>query len=71
VVRLLGLIGVYLAALVAGILMFNANAENNWVVVGIWSAASVVLGWSLARWSAAFLPFVAIPIAVPFGYADD
>lgn len=65
------LIGVYLAALLVGLLLFNVDAENNWVALGIWCIVSAVVGWSLARWSTAILPFASLPMALPFGYADE
>lgn len=69
--RQLLLVGLYVAALIAGVLLFNADAENNWTAFAIWAVASVMVGWGLARWSAALLPSLSIPIAVPFGYADE
>jgi hypothetical protein len=70
VARVLAL-AIYLAALVAAVLLFNANAENGTVAWAFWLAASALLGLGVGRWETAFLPLIAIPIAIPFDYADE
>ena len=65
------LVLVYCGVLVGVVLLFNADAQNAATVFLAWLVASAILGFSLGRWAAAFLPLVAVPIAVPFDYADD
>lgn len=62
----------YLAALLLGLALFNADAENKWMAFGIWGLASLLLGFlggPLVGGPAAVL--VGIPMALPFGYADQ
>jgi hypothetical protein len=55
----------YIAVMLGVVALFNADIGEAFV---IWSAASFCLGWiTRSPWSA-LLPFLASPIAVPFGY---
>jgi hypothetical protein len=60
----------YAVALVVGVVLLNADAQNSWIVVITWYLGAVVVGWRLGRWEAALLPFLSVPIAIPFGYPD-
>jgi hypothetical protein len=66
----IALVFAYVVATVAAVLLFNANAENNWVAGTIWGVASVALGWGLRNPAVALLPLLSIPFALLFGYAD-
>jgi hypothetical protein len=68
--KLIGALG-YIAVMVGAVVLVNADAENNWLAFSIWSAASLVLGWTAREVWLALLPVVAVPIALPFGYADQ
>ena len=62
-----GAVIVYVAILVEVLLMADAGISKAYLV---WEAASLGVGWvSRYPWSV-LLPFLAIPIAVPFGYPD-
>lgn len=61
-----GALIVYGAVLVGVLVMADAGTDKAYLV---WEAASFCLGW-ISRYSpSVLLPFIAIPIAVPFGYA--
>jgi hypothetical protein len=68
--RLVVVIG-YLGVMVGAVLLLNANAENGTLAMAIWSGASVMLGWITHDARFALLPLVAVPVALPFGYADE
>jgi hypothetical protein len=58
---------VYVAILVGVVVMADAGISE---ALFVWLAASFCVGWiSRYPWSV-LLPFLAIPIAVPFGYPD-
>jgi hypothetical protein len=62
-----GAVIVYVAVMVGVILMADAGISKAYLV---WEAASFGVGWiSRYPWSV-LLPFLAIPIAAPFGYPD-
>lgn len=53
---------------VAGVMaLFNAGFAD---AQFMWLAASFILGWSTGNRWLALLPFLAVPIAMPFGYAN-
>lgn len=58
----------YVAVMVGVVVLANAGTSG---ALLIWSAASICLGWLTRRPRLAFLPFLAIAIAVPFGYPDE
>ena len=62
---------IYAAATVVAIVLFNANAENDWLAIAVWWVASVLLGWASRTPALALLAFLAIPIAIPFGHANE
>jgi hypothetical protein len=57
----------YVAVMLGVVVLFNADIGEPFL---IWSAASFCLGWITRYPWSAFLPLLASPIAVPFGYAD-
>jgi hypothetical protein len=64
------LVACYAAVLVVGVVLLNADAQNGWIVVITWYLGAGVVGWWLGRWKAVLLPFLSVPIAIPFGYPD-
>jgi hypothetical protein len=56
---------VYSAVLVGVLVMADADIDKAYLV---WEAASFCVGWVSRYPPSALLPFIAIPIAVPFGY---
>jgi hypothetical protein len=64
-------IALYVGAMAAAVLLFNANAENDWLALGLWAAASVALGLGVPRWSVLLLPLLSLPLAIPLDYADE
>jgi hypothetical protein len=61
-----GAVIVYVAVLVGVVLMADAGIGKAYLV---WEAASFCLGWVSGSQRAVLLPFIAIPLAVPFGHA--
>lgn len=57
----------YVAVMLGGVVLLNAGIDD---ALLIWSAASFCLGWITRYPWFAFLPLLAGPMAVPFGYAD-
>jgi hypothetical protein len=57
----------YLGFVVLVMALFNAGFSD---AVFIWVAATFVLGWIMRNPWLALLPFLAVLIAAPFGYAD-
>lgn len=64
-------VGIYVAFLLGMIVALNADAENGDTTLLVWTAASFALGWLVRQPWVAMLPLLAIPIAAPFGYADE
>lgn len=64
----LGASVLYVAVLVGVVILANAGVGGALVV---WSATSLGLGWLTRRPWSALLPFLAVAIAVPFGYPDE
>jgi hypothetical protein len=69
-------VGIYLAVVVGVVVAWNANAETAGTAFSgtaflIWSAASFALGLIVGRPWAMLTPLLAIPIALPFGYAEE
>jgi hypothetical protein len=67
----IALLLIYMAATVAAVVLANANTENSGVAIAIWWVASVVLGWGSRAPALALLAFLAIPMAIPFGYVNN
>ncbi len=65
------IIGTYVAILLGMVVAVNADAANGNTALLVWSVASLVLGWTIRHPLTMILPFLAIPIAVPFGYAEE
>jgi hypothetical protein len=61
----------YLGVMLSTIVLFNADAENSLLAFSVWSAGSLALGWITGSMAAVVVPLLAIPIALPFGYADQ
>jgi len=59
---------VYVAVMVAVLVMADAGIGKAYLV---WEAASFCVGWVSRYPPSALLPFLAIPIAVPFGYPES
>lgn len=69
-VERIGLLFIYAAATVVAIVLVNAG-DSNLLAIVVWWSASVLLGW---RWRMPWLgsiALLAVPISVPFGYAED
>lgn len=64
------LLSIYLLALVAAILLVDAG-ESSGVAIALWWIASVALGWRTKAPLLGLLALLAIPLAIPFGYADE
>jgi hypothetical protein len=60
----------YLAGAAGAVVLLNANSGNGELAIAIWAIASVLLGWGTGQLGFAFLAFLAIPFAVPFGNPD-
>jgi hypothetical protein len=67
----IGLIALFLLAAVAAIIIFNANVGAGEAAIAIWAIASVLLGWGTGQLTFALLAFLAVPLAIPFGYPDN
>jgi len=63
-------IAIYVAVMVGNIVAINDNAENWTAIFPVWSAASLLMGWVVRNPIAIGLPLLAVPIALPFGYAE-
>jgi len=68
--KLVAVIG-YVVVMLGILALFNADAENNFLALAVWSAASLVIGWVMRDAWAVVLSLLALPMAVPFGYADQ
>lgn len=66
----IALIIAYLIGMVVAVFMLNADGSSE-SAFAIWMAASVLLGWGTGNPMFAILPFLAIPLAIPFGIPDD
>jgi hypothetical protein len=64
-------IAVWLGITICALVLANADAENGIEVWSLSVAAAVFVGLAWGRWPAIFLPLVAIPLAIPFGYSDQ
>jgi hypothetical protein len=62
---------VYVATLLGSVLVYNADAENNWPAFALAAAGSIAFGWIADRPGLAVLAVVAVPFSLPFGYADE
>jgi hypothetical protein len=60
----------YLAGTLLAIALLNADFENSLLAMSVLAVASVALGWGTERFSFALLAFLAVPLAVPFGFPD-
>lgn len=66
------MVGVYVAALIGGLALYDANADAVGAPLALWAAASFALGLATARhWLFSVPLVVGIPAALPFGYADS
>lgn len=66
----IALVATYLAGAAAAVILLNANSGDGELAIPIWAVASVLLGWGTGQLGFAFLAFLAVPFAVPFGYPD-
>jgi hypothetical protein len=64
-------VAIYVAVIVGGIVAVNENAENGRTAFVAWAVASLLIGWIARHPLAILLPLLAIPIAVPFGSANE
>jgi hypothetical protein len=66
------MVGAYVAALIGGLALYDANAEAVGAPLALWAAASFALGLATARPWLFLVPLVVgIPASLPFGYADS
>jgi hypothetical protein len=68
--------GIYVAVMVGVIIAWNANADSAGTAFSgtaflVWSVASALCGWIIRHPLAMLLPLLAIPLAAPFGYAEQ
>jgi len=66
----IALIAAYLAGAAAAVILLNANGGDGELAIGIWTVASMLLGWGTGQLGLGLLAFLAIPFAIPFGYPD-
>lgn len=69
--RLLFLAFVYVAAMLVAFAIVNENADNSEPAMVIWGAVTVVCGWFARSFLFALLAVLAIPLSLPFGYAEE
>ncbi|HEV2728052.1 MAG TPA: hypothetical protein VGV34_07135 [Solirubrobacterales bacterium] len=65
----IALVVIYLIGTVCGVVAMDIG-DDGWLPV-IWLLASVLLGAGTGEYRFAFLAFLAIPIAIPFGVPAD
>jgi hypothetical protein len=61
----------YLTAAAGAVLLFNADQGNSETAMVIWGLASLLLGWGTGWPLWAFLAFLAVPFAMPFGVSNE
>jgi hypothetical protein len=65
------LVGLYVAANVAALVIVNAD-QSDWVAAaGIMAAASLALGWGTASGWGVVVALLMVPVALPFGDTDQ
>ena len=65
------LVGAYVAATVAALVIVNAD-QSDWAVgAGIMAAAAIALGWGTASGWGVVVALLLVPIALPFGEANQ
>jgi amino acid transporter len=65
------LLGLYVAAAVAALVIVNADQSNWPAATGILAAAALVLGWGTGSGWGAVAAWLLIPLALPFGQANQ
>ena len=65
------LLGLYVAAAVAALLIVNADQSHWPAAAGILAAAALVLGWGTGSGWGAVAAWLLIPLALPFGQANQ
>jgi hypothetical protein len=65
------LLGIYVAAALAALVIVNADQSNAPAAAGIMAAASLALGWGTASGWGAVVAWFLIPLALPFGQANQ
>ncbi|HEX5714099.1 MAG TPA: hypothetical protein VFX85_12370 [Solirubrobacterales bacterium] len=65
------LVAIYLAGMIAEILLLNTSNGIGWWPVVIMGATSTLLGLGTGQPAWALLAFLAIPLAVPFGAPEE
>jgi hypothetical protein len=64
-------VSVYLIATSAMVLLVNANSGHEEAALVVWGVASISLGLGTGQVALSLLAFLAIPLAIPFGYPDN
>jgi hypothetical protein len=65
------LLGIYVAAALVALVIVNADQSNAPVAAGMMAAASLALGWGTASGWGAVVTWFLIPLALPFGQANQ
>jgi hypothetical protein len=65
------LLGIYVAAALVALVIVNADQSNAPAAAGIMAAASLALGWGTASGWGAVVAWFLIPLALPFGQANQ
>jgi hypothetical protein len=65
------LLGIYVAATLAALVVVNANQSDWPAAVGMLAAVALALGWGTASGWGAVVAWLLIPLALPFGYANQ
>ena len=65
------LVGVYVAAVVAALVIVNADQGDVPVAAGIVAAAALALGWGTGSGWGAVVAWLLVPIALPFGETNQ
>lgn len=61
---------VYVAAMLVALAIVNENADNSETAMAVWGVATVVCGWFARSLFFVLLAALAIPLSLPFGYAE-
>ncbi len=65
------LLGIYVAAAVAALVIVNADQSHWPIAAGILGAAALALGWGTGSGWGAVVAWLLIPLALPFGQANQ
>lgn len=65
------LLGIYVAAALVSLVIVNADQSDAPAAAGLMAAAALTLGWGTASGWGAVVPWFLIPLALPFGQANQ